>query len=64
MSFKGGKEIRLKTSSEGFRQQHTDIVVETNCDCMMGAETHFLPASKSKNCKSKNSTAQRKPHFF
>lgn len=64
MSFKGGKEIRLKTSSEGFRRQQTDIVVETNSDCMMAAETHFLPASKSKNCKSKNSTVQRKPHFL
>lgn len=30
MSFKAVKEIRLKTSSEGFRRQQTDIVVETN----------------------------------
>lgn len=56
--------MRLKTSSEGFRRQQTDIVVETNSDCMMAAETHFLPASKNKNCKSKNSTVQRKPHFL
>lgn len=30
MSFKAGKEIWRKTSSEGFRRQQTDIVVETN----------------------------------